>query len=246
MISFLCQKIMFMNKRIIVTGATKGIGKAVTEAFAAEGFDLALCSRTLKDLEDFKSELKAKHPEIEVLIKATDMSKKQEVLDFAEFVKSKWSQVDVLVNNAGVFFPGEILKEDDGILETMTETNLYSAYYLTRSVVPIMLPQKSGHIFNMCSIASLIAYPNGGAYSITKFALLGFSKVLREELKEKGIRVTSIMPGATWSNSWAGVDLPKERLMEAEDIASAILNAWKMGPSAVVEEVIIRPQLGDL
>jgi short-subunit dehydrogenase len=128
----------------------------------------------------------------------------------------------------------------------MTETNLYSAYYLTRSVVPIMLPQKSGHIFNMCSIASLIAYPNGGAYSITKFALLGFSKVLREELKEKGIRVTSIMPGATWSNSWAGVDLPKERLMEAEDIASAILNAWKMGPSAVVEEVIIRPQLGDL
>lgn len=235
-----------MNKRIIVTGATKGIGKAVTEAFAAEGFDLALCSRTLKDLEDFKSELKAKHPEIEVLIKATDMSKKQEVIDFAEFVKSKWSQVDVLVNNAGVFFPGEILKEDDGILETMTETNLYSAYYLTRSVVPIMLPQKSGHIFNMCSIASLIAYPNGGAYSITKFALLGFSKVLREELKEKGIRVTSIMPGATWSNSWAGVDLPKERLMEAEDIASAILNAWKMGPSAVVEEVIIRPQLGDL
>lgn len=235
-----------MNKRIIVTGATKGIGKAVTEAFAAEGFDLALCSRTLKDLADFKSELKAKHPEIEVLIKATDMSKKQEVIDFAEFVKSKWSQVDVLVNNAGVFFPGEILKEDDGILETMTETNLYSAYYLTRSVVPIMLPQKSGHIFNMCSIASLIAYPNGGAYSITKFALLGFSKVLREELKEKGIRVTSIMPGATWSNSWAGVDLPKERLMEAEDIASAILNAWKMGPSAVVEEVIIRPQLGDL
>jgi short-subunit dehydrogenase len=93
-----------MNKRIIVTGATKGIGKAVTEAFAAEGFDLSLCSRTLKDLEDFKSELKAKHPEIEVLIKATDMSKKQEVLDFAEFVKSKWSQVDVLVNNAGVFF----------------------------------------------------------------------------------------------------------------------------------------------
>ena len=232
--------------KLIVTGATKGIGKAVVEAFAAEGFDLALCARTLNDLEAFKAALNSKYPDIQILIKVADMSSKEDVLAFAEFIKSHWNEVDVLINNAGVFFPGEVHKEADGVLETMMETNLYSAYYLTRSILPIMLPQKSGHIFNMCSIASLFAYPNGGAYSITKFALLGFSKVLREELKEKGIRVTSIMPGATWSNSWAGIDLPRERLMEAADIASAILNAWKMSPTAVVEEMIIRPQLGDL
>ena len=159
---------------------------------------------------------------------------------------NNWETLDILVNNAGVFIPGEIHKEPDGTLENQIETNLYSAYYLTRELLPIMLPQKSGHIFNMCSIASFMAYPNGGSYSISKFAMLGFSKVLREEMKEKGIRVTSIIPGATWSNSWAGVDLPKERLMQANDIAIAVMGAWKMSPSAVVEELIVRPQLGDL
>ncbi|HHM20936.1 MAG TPA: SDR family NAD(P)-dependent oxidoreductase, partial [Bacteroidetes bacterium] len=103
-----------------------------------------------------------------------------------------------------------------------------------------------GHIFNMCSIASLIAYPNGGSYTISKFALLGFSKVLREEMKDKGIKVTSILPGATWSASWAGVDLPKSRLMQPRDIARAVWCAWQMEPSAVVEDIVIRPQLGDL
>jgi len=98
----------------------------------------------------------------------------------------------------------------------------------------------------MCSVASLIAYPNGGSYSISKFALLGFSKVLREELKEFGIKVTSIMPGATWSNSWAGVDLPKDRLMMANDVAQVILSAIKMSDSAVIEDIVLRPQLGDL
>lgn len=233
-------------RKIIITGATKGIGRAITEAFISEGFDVAMCARTLSDLENFKKELKSRYPKAQILVKATDMSKKEEVLAFSDFIKSKWGSVDILINNAGVFFPGEIHKEEEGVLETMMETNLYSAYYLTRSILSIMLPAKSGHIFNICSIASLFAYPNGGAYSITKFALLGFSKVLREELKDKGIRVTSIMPGATWSNSWAGIDLPRERLMEAKDIASAILNAWKMSPTAVVEEMIIRPQLGDL
>lgn len=145
-----------------------------------------------------------------------------------------------------MFIPGEILSEEEGALEQMINVNLYSAYQLTRLIAPHMVSAGTGHIFNMCSIASIIAYPNGGSYSISKFALLGFSKVLREELKPKGIKVTAILPGATWSNSWAGVDLPKERLMEANDIAIAVSSAIKMSPSAVVEEIIVRPQLGDL
>ena len=91
-----------------------------------------------------------------------------------------------------------------------------------------------------------MAYPNGGSYSISKFAMLGMSKVLRAELLQENIKVTSVMPGATWSNSWAGVDLPRERLMEPTDIAEAVMSALRMGPSAVVEDIIIRPQLGDL
>ena len=126
------------------------------------------------------------------------------------------------------------------------QTNLYSAYHLTRGVIPLIRAGQRPHLFNICSIASLIAYPNGGSYSISKFAMLGFSKVLREELKPEGVRVTSVMPGATWSASWAGVDLPRERLMPARDIASAVLNAWKMSSATVVEDIVLRPQLGDL
>ena len=165
---------------------------------------------------------------------------------FADFVKQQWGEVDCLVNNTGVFLSGEITAEPDGQLEKQIETNLYSAYHFTRAMLPVMLAKGSGHIFNMCSIASLIAYPGGGSYTISKFALLGFSKVLREELKNKGIKVTSIMPGATWSDSWAGVTLPESRLMQASDIALAVWGAWQMGPSAVVEEIVVRPQLGDL
>ncbi len=231
---------------IIITGATKGIGRAIAETFAARGFNLALCSRNNDDLKAFKKALLSQHPDIEVLTKVADMRKKKDVLAFAEFIlKNKW-EVDVLVNNAGLFIPGEISQEADGSLEMMIETNLYSAYHLTRALLPAMLQKGSGHIFNMCSVASLIAYPNGGSYSISKFALLGFSKVLREELKTKGIKVTSILPGATWSASWAGVDLPESRLMQANDIAIAVWSAFSMSPSAVVEEIVVRPQLGDL
>lgn len=231
---------------IVITGGTKGIGLAIAHTFAKEGFDLAICSRSEDDLNSLKENFQKDYPEIQVITKVTDMSKKEAVEAFAKFIKDKWKQVDILVNNAGIFLPGEILKEEDGVLESQIETNLYSGYYMTRALLPAILPQKKGHIFNMCSIASFMAYPNGGSYSISKFALLGFSKVLREELKTEGIKVTSIMPGATWSNSWAGVDLPQERLMQANDIAISVMSAWKMSPSAVVEDIVVRPQLGDL
>ena len=128
----------------------------------------------------------------------------------------------------------------------MIEVNLYSAYHLTRKIAPSMIDAKKGHIFNMCSVASIKAYPNGGSYSISKFAMLGMSKVLREELKSTGVKVTSVLPGATWSASWAGVDLPEERLMRATDISDSIYGAVQLSASAVIEEIIIRPQLGDL
>lgn len=230
----------------IITGATKGIGKAIAIAFCKEGYNLALCSRTQEDLEALKEELLAINPSVKIAICVADVSQKEAVIEFGEFVKSTFSTIDILVNNAGVFLPGEITKEADGNLEMMIETNLYSAYHLSRTIVPVMRQQQSGHIFNMCSIASIIAYPNGGSYSISKFAMLGMSKVLREELKSDNIRVTSVMPGATWSNSWAGFDGPEERLMRPEDIADIILSTYKLSKQSVIEEIVIRPQLGDL
>ncbi len=232
--------------KVVITGGTKGIGWAMVEEFAANGFDIAICSRSRADLDQRASELSAKYPDINIIADRVDMRNKDEVLTFAKSIINSWGEVDVLINNAGVFLPGEIAEEADGQLETMIETNLYSAYHLTRALLPIMVPKAKGHIFNICSIASKIAYPNGGSYSISKFALLGFSKVLREELKEKGIRVTSILPGATWSNSWKGVDLPEERLMQASDIAKTVYGAYSLSQSAVVEDIVLRPQLGDL
>jgi NADP-dependent 3-hydroxy acid dehydrogenase YdfG len=232
--------------KIIITGGTKGLGRAIAERFASEGFDLAVCSRTEADLDAMRTDFARRFPDVQLLTKATDVRKKEEVLAFADYIRQEWDDFDILVNNAGLFIPGNVSDEPDGALENMVETNLYSAYYLTRALLPVLLKKKKGHIFNMCSVASLKAYPGGGSYSIAKYALLGFSHNLRHELMDKGIRVTSIMPGATWSASWQGVDLPEERLMQADDIAIAAWSAWSMSPSAVVEDIVIRPQLGDL
>jgi short-subunit dehydrogenase len=193
-----------------------------------------------------RADWEIKFPAVQLLTKNADLSKKHDVFHFADFVKKHWDKLDVLVNNAGIFLPGAISEEDSGTLATLMETNLYSAYNITRALLPIMVPHQSGHIFNMCSVASFMAYPNGGSYSISKFALLGFSKVLREEMKPKGIKVTSIMPGATWSDSWVGVDLPASRLMQATDVSRTVWAAYNLSDSAVIEEVILRPQLGDL
>lgn len=230
----------------IITGATKGIGLAIAKIFAQNGINLLLNSRSQSDLDQLKEQLSSLYPSLNIHTFEGDLSDKMTTLALGDYCISELDSIDILVNNAGVFLPGETHKEEAGSLEKMIETNLYSAYYLSQKVIPQMITQQSGHIFNMCSIASKIAYPNGGSYSISKFALLGFSKVLREELKDKGIKVTSILPGATWSNSWAGVELPESRLMQAQDIAIAVYSAVQMSPSAVMEEIILRPQLGDL
>ena len=229
----------------IITGATKGIGRAIAEAFAAEGSDLFICARNQADLDAMAAALTGRYP-VRVYTKVTDVSRKADVLAFADFIGRHTDHIDVLVNNAGIYLPGLVTEEEDGQLEVLIQTNLYSAYHLTRAVLPLLHRNGKGHIFNMCSVASILAYPNGSSYSISKFALLGFSKVLREELKRTGIKVTAILPGATWSASWAGADLPEDRLMQAADIAKTVLAAWRLSDAAVVEEIIVRPQLGDL
>jgi short-subunit dehydrogenase len=153
---------------------------------------------------------------------------------------------DIVVNNAGLFEPGNVHDEPDGTLESQMAVNLYSAYHLTRTLLPSMMEKKSGHIFNMCSIASLAAYKNGGAYSVSKFAMLGFTKNLRVEMMPYHIKVTAVLPGAVMSDSWAGYDNSKNRIMEAEDIAKMIQAASSLTPQACVDEILIRPVLGDL
>jgi short-subunit dehydrogenase len=230
---------------VIITGASRGIGKAIAELFAGAGYTLLLGSRGEKSLYDTVSELQTRYPQSTIKARPVDMSVKEEASQFGDWCL-EYGVPGILVNNAGNFLPGSVHNEAEGILEQMIHTNLYSAYHLTRKVLPVMIEAKSGHIFNICSIASLNAYPNGGSYSISKFALLGFSKNLREEMKPHGIKVTAVCPGATLSASWDGFDIDPKRIMETADVAKMIYAASQLSPMAVVEDIILRPQLGDL
>jgi len=237
---------MDQNKFIVVTGGTKGIGLAIIEAFMEEGFDVATCSRNLNDLNKVKENLELKYKRQSVHIMVADLANKQSCILFGKFVSGKTDKIDILVNNTGHFLPGQILKEEDGNLELMINTNLYSAYNISRYFIPEMKSRSDGHIFNICSTASIVPYINGGSYCISKFALYGMTKVLREELKEFNVRVTSILPGATFTNSWEGSDLPETRFMKSSDIGQAVLGCWKLSKHTVVEELLLRPQLGDI
>ena len=231
---------------VVITGASKGIGKAIATGFAAMGANLFLCARNEVDLYNTMAELQVQYPDSTINAQPADMSKKDAVQKFGQWVLSKAGTIDVLVNNAGQFIPGSIYNEADGLLEQMMAINVYSAYHLTRVFLSSMTNARQGHIFNLCSIASLQAYPNGGSYSISKFALAGFSKNLREELKPYNIKVTAVYPGAVMTASWGDFDNSTQRIMEAADIAAMIIAATKLSAQAVVEDIVIRPQLGDL
>jgi short-subunit dehydrogenase len=231
----------------IITGATKGIGKAIADKLIANGFDIAICARTIEDLQLIKEAYQQRYPERKVYIQAVDVANKDDVKNFGENALSFFNnELQILVNNAGIYMPGNCLDEEDGQLEATIQVNLYSAYYLTRIVVEAMKASAPSHIFNINSIAGLQAYPGGGSYSISKYALLGFSDNIRLELRDSGVKVTAICPGAVWSNSWEGSGVSPERIMEATDIAETLWSAYQLSDRAVVERIVLRPQLGDL
>ncbi len=234
-----------MDSIVVITGGTKGIGRAILEKFSSEGYDVATCARNQEDLDTLKLEVEDKFDN-KVFIQKADMSEKSDIKEFLDFVKLTGREVAVLVNNAGKFVPGEVHLEEEGILEDQIETNLYSAYRMSRGIVPGMKKVRKGHIFNICSTASIMAYSNGGSYCISKFAMYGMSKVLREELKNDGIRVSSVLPGATFTASWEGSDLSQDRFMSPEDVAEMVIATYKLSPRTVVEDIVLRPQLGDL
>ena len=230
----------------VITGASRGIGKALAEIFALHGYNLFLCSKTESHLLSTIEQLKTAYPNISVDGKAMDIGKKANAKIFGEWILNNADSVDVLINNTGTFIQGDVSNEPDGALETMLEVNLFSAYHTTRTIVPKMKAQKSGHIFTICSIASLAAYPGGGSYSISKYALLGFTRNLRAELKEHGIKVTAVIPGAVYTDSWKGSGVSESRIMETGDLAKIMFAASQLSPQAVVEDIVLRPQLGDL
>jgi NAD(P)-dependent dehydrogenase (short-subunit alcohol dehydrogenase family) len=229
-----------MPKTIFISGGSKGIGLAIARIFHAQDFQVIICARGKAGLEAAAAAL----PGIDTY--RCDISDKAAVYQLAHILNEKYGALDVLVNNGGTFLPGLIHEEDDSVFEQLIATNLNSAYYFTKALLPPMREKRRGTIFNMCSVASIQPYPNGGSYCISKFALLGFSKMLREEMKPYNIRVISILPGAVRTDSWDGVDLPDERFIPPEDIGKLVWNAYEMSDRTVVEEILVRPTPGDI
>ncbi len=230
---------------VVITGASRGIGKTIAEHFAQKGANLFLCSRNMEKTMAWQQSL-MKQYQISISSFNADLSNLEEAKSFASHVLHATSQIDILINNTGIYEPGATYNEPEGQLEKMLKVNLLSAYHLTRALIGPMIERKAGHVFNICSIASLKAYPNGGSYSISKWALDGFSKNLREEMKAFNIKVTTVYPGATLTSSWDGMDIDPQRILETDDIAKMIIAASDLSLQACVEDIVIRPQLGDL
>ncbi|HNB80784.1 MAG TPA: SDR family oxidoreductase [Chitinophagaceae bacterium] len=235
----------------IITGSSKGIGYAIAARFIQDGISVALCSRNSAELNKAVESLSAINPSVKVWGLACDLRNAEDVSSFVNEAQHQLGPIHILVNNAGTYTPGDICTEAEGTLDYMLGINLYTAYHTTRALVPSMkmnpLEQGiRGHIFNMASIAALQAYPGGGSYSISKYALQGFSKNLREELKPHAIRVSTLYPGATYTDSWIGSGVSEERIMRGSDIAEMISAILRLSPQCVVEDIVLRPQLGDL
>lgn len=230
-----------MNKTAVITGATKGIGKAIAERFLAAHYDIAICARSQEDLEVLQKDWKANYPQQEVYIFPADFSNEQDVKDFAAYALQQLPVIDVLVNNAGIFLPGNLLEEEEQQLKTMMDINLMSAYYLSRALFPKMKEQQSGHIINICSVASLQSYGGGTSYSVSKYALLGLSDNMRTACKPYGIKVTAICPGPTMSHSWAGSGVDESKLMKAEDVADIVWQTSQLSIQACVDKIVLNP-----
>lgn len=236
-----------MKKTIVVTGASRGIGLAIVEKFAKSDWNIGFCSKNPTHVVEASNYLRSINSEIKILAQCCDMSSKNEVLSFANACLNEFDSIDVLVNNAGMFKQGNLSNasyEDD--LEGQLNINLNSAYWMGKVIIPAMITNQSGHIFNISSIAGIKDYDHGGSYTVTKFALTGYTKQLRNELKLKNIRVTGVYPGAVLTDSWAGVDLPTQRFIQTSDVAELIYTCTQLSRGACVEDIILRPQEGDI
>lgn len=235
-----------MKPVILVTGASQGIGAAIAKVFAKEmrGVRLALVARNVRGLQATAKACLKSGAKAEVF--QCDVANEASVGLMAAAVTECFGAVDVLINNAGAFTMAPFTETTVGQFDEMIAVNLRSAFLVTQAFLPAMLKQKHGDVFFMSSIAGLGAYPHSTAYCAAKFGVTGMAQVLRAETKDRGVRVCCVHPGATWSPSWSKSGVPPERIMPAEDIARALLDVYRLDRRTVVEEIVLRPQLGDL
>ncbi len=231
---------------VVITGASQGIGAAIAKAFAADvkGVRLALVARNEGKLAGVAAACRKLGARAEVF--SCDVTAEESVAQMAKAVLRVYKGVDVLVNNAGKYAGAPFLETSVEDFDRMIAANLRGLFLVTKAFAPGMVGRGRGDIFNMGSIAGITAYPGAAAYTAAKFGVAGLTKTIRAELKDRGIRVCCVHPGATVSPSWKGSGVPDARMMPAEDVALAFVALYRMSPRTVVEEIVLRPQLGDL
>lgn len=231
---------------ILITGASQGIGAALADVFAREvpGVRLALAARNAKNLAAVARACARHGATAEAFV--CDVGDEAAVAALHGAVTKRFGAVDVLINNAGAFAMAKFVDTTAAEFDRMIAVNLRSAFLVTRAFLPAMLRRKRGDVFFMSSIAGLGAYPQAAAYCAAKFGVTGLAQVVRAETKGTGVRVCCVHPGATWSPSWSASGVKPERIMPAEDVARAFLDVWRLGRRTVIEEIVLRPEQGDL
>jgi NAD(P)-dependent dehydrogenase (short-subunit alcohol dehydrogenase family) len=231
---------------VLITGASRGIGAAIAIEFARgiRGVRLALVARTERRLEAVAGRC-ARLGAVAAAF-ACDVASEASVAAMGAAVRRRFGAVDILINNAGEFLAAPYDKLAVADFDRIVAVNLRSVFLVCREFAPAMARRGRGDIFNMSSVAGRAAYRGGSAYCAAKFGVAGLSSVLRDELKARGVRVCCVYPGATFSPSWRGSGVSRGRMMPARDVARCFLDACRLGRRSVVEEIVLRPQLGDV
>ncbi len=233
------------NKTALITGASRGIGLATAKAFAGLGCNLVITARNLDSTKFAVQELAAFKTKI--LSYACDVRSEAEIDNLAKTVKAEFGSIDILFNNAGVAHPlTKIENFPTDQWRRNLETNLTGTFLVTRALLPLI--PAGGSIVNNISVAAYTVFPELSAYMASKAGALAFTNALREELREKKIRVMALVVGATNTDIWDELrpDAPRGRMMDPADIASSIVNALQMPLVTSVEEIRIRPSVGSL
>ena len=229
-----------------VTGASRGIGREVAKQFASIGCEVCLSSRSERELQSAKTEITDLGGRAHVF--RCDVSKSQSIFNTVRLIHKNLGEVDTLVNNAGITvfkrFHKTSLKEFSDIITT----NLVGHIACIKAVLPAMIKRKSGWIFNILSNAAVKTFEGSSAYTATKAGMLGLGKVLREEMRKSNVKVINVVPGAVETEMWSVADRKKfsHRMMSTKSVAEVVLSVYQMPDEVVVDEIRIRPMLGDI
>lgn len=225
----------------LVTGASKGIGRAIAESLAASGARVLLNSRG-EECRKVASSIP------DAVACPGDVGSPSDVRALFAYCRETFGHLDLLVNSAGVAQLAPLAETSNEMWELTIRTNLTGLFLCCREAVKMMAPRRQGHIINVLSVASFEVFPGNAAYCASKFGALGMTRVLREELRASKIRVTALMPGPTDTPLWEGYcpDVPRENMMQPDDVAQAVLAATAGGPNAMMEEIVLRPMVGRL